>query len=383
MTAPRTVDAAGITLVLPEGCVARLQSRADGAEAVAAFVASSPDATTYHQPAWMAFARSIRGHADLVLVERDGAALFALPVHPEGRTIAIGNSGVLFPSGPRETTHKRSARALADLVQANPRLGWQGLQSLQAPAYDDAERTALLALLLEEAGVAGHPWWSRALTWSAHDPAPGTDDDPLDHLSDYDAKLRNQIRQGGRHGLTVSYALPRDRGEAAEVYREFTDLHRESWARTGLRPHGLGYWLDLNAAVTSSGSRDLVVMARGDDGQLVAAVTCHLRGSRAIYWAGASRPTGLEARANPFSLHAAITRARALGVTTFELGRFSTSEPSEKERSVTRYKAQFGGRVVRLTTLATPTSRGEWVAHQAYRLRRRASVLRGREFLYV
>ena len=139
----------------------------------------------------------------------------------------------------------------------------------------------------------------------------------------------------------------------------------------------------LGAAVVGAGGRELVVMARSTQGDLVAAVVCHLRGTRAIYWAGASRPSGLEARANQLSLHAAITRCRALGVTTFELGRFSTSEPSEKEVSITRYKAQFGGQVQRLTTLSTPTTRSQWLAHQAYRARRKVQVLRGGEYLYV
>ena len=383
MTDLRTVSVAGVTLALPDACVGRLQSDPDQAGAVSAFLATSPDTTTYHQPAWMAFARSIRRHADVLLVERDGAPQFAVPVHPEGRTLAIGVSGIVLPPGAREAAHKRAVRTLADLVAANPRYGWEGLQSAQAPAYDDPERTALVAWQLEQAGLAGAPLWSRLLCWGPDDPVPDEDDDPLDHLGGYDAKLRNQIRQAGRHGLQINHALPQDPGQAESVYRPFTDLHRESWARTGLRPHSLRYWTDLSAAVVAGGSRDLVVTARSPEGDLVAAVVCHLRGARALYWAGASRPTGLESRANQLCLHTAVTRARALGVTTFELGRFSAAEPSDKEQSVTRYKAQFGGSLLRLTTLATPTTRGQWLAHQAYRAQRRAQVLRGRDFLYV
>ena len=63
--------------------------------------------------------------------------------------------------------------------------------------------------------------------------------------ADYDAKLRNQIRQAGRQGIQLSYELPDDTVGATAVYRDFVALHRDSWGRTGLRPHGLRYFVAL------------------------------------------------------------------------------------------------------------------------------------------
>ncbi len=383
MTDPRTVTVAGLSLSLPEGQVARLQSRAEDAKVVDALVDASPDATLAHHRPWIEFTRGINGQADLLVVERDGAALFGLPIHPEGRTLMVGHSGVLFPPEAREAALKRSVRALRALLDANPALGLQGTQSAQARAYDDPDRTARLSWLIEQEALAGPSRWSRLLVWDPEAPAPDLADDPLDHLDGYDAKLRNQIRQADRHGITLDYVEPTDRASALAVYREFTELHGQSWARTGLRPHRVDYWLNLNAAVVDGGGRDLVVLARALEGDLIAAATCHLWGSRALYWAGASLPSGLEARANPYCLHAAVTRSRARGVTTFELGRFSAREASEKEQSITRYKAQFGGTVRRLTTLATPGTRAEWAAHQAYRAQRKLRVWRGGEHHYA
>ncbi len=244
-------------------------------------------------------------------------------------------------------------------------------------------RTTQLACLLEQEGMAGPSQWTRLLVWEADGARPGLEDDPLDHLDGYDAKLRSQIRQAARRGVQVDHALPTGADEAARVYQGFTSLHRESWTRTGLRPHGAAYWVGLNQAVVDSQGGDLVVEAHASDGELVAAVICHIWGRRAIYWAGASRPEGLASGANPMCLHTAITRCRALGVTTFELGRFSATEPSEKERSITHYKRQFGGQVARLTTLETSSGRAEQLAHQAYRVRRKLRVWRGGEHFYA
>jgi len=382
MTELRTVAVAGLTLALPEGHVARVLGRPDDTAAVESFLAASPDATLHHQPAWLEFDRSINRRVDLLVVERDGAPLVGIPIRPEGRTLMVGYSGALFPPGDREASLKRGVRALVAVAQANPRLGLQGAQSLQAPAYDDVSRTARLAWLIEQEGLAGPSQWSRLLTWSPDRPVPGIDDDPLDHLGEYDAKLRSQIRQAARHGLTVDHVLPTDASQASVVYADFTDLHRESWGRTGLRPHRDAYWVGLSQAVLRSGGQDLVVLARSPEGELVAAATCHLWGRRAIYWAGASLPSGLAAGGNPLCLHVAITRCRALGVTTFELGRFSATETGEKEQSITRYKAQFGGQVTRLTTLATRGGRVESAAHQAYRVGRKLRVWRGGEHFY-
>jgi hypothetical protein len=142
--------------------------------------------------------------------------------------------------------------------------------------------------------------------------------------------------------------LPATDAELQDAYRDFLALHRESWLRTGMTPHEPSYWIALARAILDGGGRDMIIYARDGEGRALAAVTCHLRSGRALYWAGASSEEGLSSRANPLCLHAAIQACRQLGVRHFELGRMDARERSEKELAITRYKAQFGGGLVRV-----------------------------------
>ena len=86
----------------------------------------------------------------------------------------------------------------------------------------------------------------------------------------------------------------------------------------------------------------------------MAGVTCHLYGPNAIYWSACSTIEGRSMRANPFCLHGAMSLCAELGVTHFELGRFTADESNPKERSITDYKAQFGGQLYAVPTLRSP-----------------------------
>jgi hypothetical protein len=91
-------------------------------------------------------------------------------------------------------------------------------------------------------------------------------------------------------------------------------------------------------------------------GKPLAGVVCHAYQSRAIYWSGCSSAIGLRSRAHQLCLHGAIVAARRQQVRTFELGRFRPEETSPKERSVTAYKSQFGGDLVRITSFSSTPS---------------------------
>jgi hypothetical protein len=138
----------------------------------------------------------------------------------------------------------------------------------------------------------------------------------------------------------------------------------------------------MSAAVTAIGGHDVMAVARLGDGEAVAVVSCHVYRGRALYMAGASTSVGLEARANPLCLHAAILECRALGVTTFELGRFDAREAADKESTITRYKSQFGGEIVRLTTFGTAPTAAQRASEQLHRARRKLRVLSGGEYFY-
>ena len=189
--------------------------------------------------------------------------------------------------------------------------------------------------LLGKHRASGQKQFSRALR-------ANTDVEP------YETELRNQIRKAVRNEMKVTYELPGDAAEIPAAYREFVPLHRASWQRTGMPPHDERYWSALSRAVIAGGGRDLLAYVHDRDGAPAAAVVCHVRDGHALYWAGCSSEEGLRANANPLCLHAAIQACRAIGVRRFELGRFFAREPSEKERAITRYKAQFGGELVHI-----------------------------------
>lgn len=370
MRRPETCSpsAGGVLLEVPPGYGARWLSDAADRMLVERWTSESREATVYNAPSYVEFARRQNGKADLLWLTREGNPVLGMPIHPYGDLfVSTGYSGVMFARGPRNAPLRWGVTALMALLAANGHLGFEVLQSVQAPAYDDPAYVTHLAFLLASNRLEGPSLYSRVL-----DVEPlvvgstvGPDVEPLtgacaawpdlsnalllEHgMRPYEAELRNQVRQAIRRGLSVTCAVPSTDAELQAVYDEFTPLHRESWIRTGMTPHRLEYWTALARAIVDGGGRDVAVCARDADGTALAAVTCHLRGDRALYWAGASSERGLAMRANPLCLHAAIQACRQLGARHFELGRFNAHETSGKELAITQYKAQFGGTLVRV-----------------------------------
>jgi hypothetical protein len=359
-------------------------------EAVKRRVTDSPDYTLYHSRPYIEFLRGQGALADVLLVTREGNPLFALPVHSfDGTGLDGGYSGLVFLTTGSERALRRAVAAFIELLERNRHVPFRLIQSAQAPAYDDSARVTLLQALLEERGVVLERLYGRLCDLDGQLPAPeqipvepgghhgalALDTDWLadESLNAYDPDARNQIRQALQQGLRVEYMHaggPRARGGAAgdpamptevtsepatqaAAYERFQPVHEESWARTGLLPKPYGYWPALSAAVAAAGGEDLVVLVLDRSGEPLAGVVCHAYQSRAIYWSGCSTAEGLRLHANPLCLHGAIAACRQLGASTFELGRFRADEPSTKERDVTRYKAQFGGRLLRITAFSS------------------------------
>ncbi|MGA9315376.1 MAG: GNAT family N-acetyltransferase [Solirubrobacteraceae bacterium] len=363
-------------LKVPAGYAARWLSDAADCALVERWTSDSPEATVYHASSYVEFAREQNGYADLLWLTRAGNPVLGIPVYPAGAVhMRTGYSGVMFARGPRDAPLRRGVTALMALLDANACLGFEVLQCAQAPAYDDPAYLTSLEFLLASHRLHGPCLYSRVLDVERLTSGSGTSTHAkslmtrltagpdtssellLEHgMAPYEAELRNQIRQAIRHGLRVTCALPSTEAEITNAYSEFTPLHRESWERTGMVPHPVEYWTGLARAVVAGGGRDMVVCARDGDGVPLAAVTCHLHGDRALYCAGASSERGLAARANPLCLHAAIQACRQLGVRHFELGRFDAQESSRKELAITRYKAQFGGGLVRIVGFRTQPS---------------------------
>ncbi len=349
----RPASPGGVRLTLPAGYQGRwLSDPADRARAES-WISSSPERCLYNTSSYIDFARRQNGRADLLWLVRDGNPVLGLPLHPLGDSrITTGYSGAMFPAGANDGSLRRGVAALVALLGANQRSGFQVLQSAQAQAYDDRARTTTLAYLLDEHRLSGPSLYSRVLELEPLDgdgvPALGNELLLAHGLDPYEAELRSQIRQAIRNRVHVTCSLPSSDAELRAVYDEFMPLHTESWRRTGMTPHRAPYLNGLARSILDGGGRDMMVFARDVDGTPLAAVNCHLGADRALYWAGASSESGLRARANPLCLHAAIQACRQLGVRHFELGRFDARESSQKERTINRYKAQFGGELVRV-----------------------------------
>ncbi|MFI5036898.1 MAG: GNAT family N-acetyltransferase [Solirubrobacterales bacterium] len=361
-TRSATRAAAGtIRLAIPDGYVARWLSEPGDRALIERWTAASREACAYNTPSYVEFARAQNGKADLLWLVRDGTPVLGLPLHPVGDSrVTTGYSGLMFPDGAGDGPLRRGVDALLALLAANKRLGFEVLQSAQAPAYDDPARVNSLAFLLDRHGLGGPPLYSRVIELAPLAARSEANPDLSSELllahgpmGSYDAKLRNQIRQAVRRGLHASCVLPSTDADIQAAYRDFMPIHQESWQRTGMTPHPLNYWTALARSIVDGGGRDMVVFVRDCDDTALATVTCHLRDDRALYWAGASREQGLRSRANPLCLHAAIQACTQLGVKYFELGRFHARERAQKELAITRYKAQFGGGLVRIVGFQT------------------------------
>ncbi len=326
------------------------------------FVSSSPDRTVHHQTPYIAFSRARNGSGDLLLVTKSGAPQFAIPLHPKGRFFfSTGYSGILFPDTSQESKLKDCVASLQAFLDANRHVGFHCIQAVPAPAYNNRDRMSLLDFLLSCSGVTRNEIFSRVLMIKDIDDsglaAPITTGslDPriLDNalLHHYDPDVRNQIRQAIRNNLTVDYFVlgPRTPNETLQTaYDLYAPVHTESWKRTGMVPHALEFWTAFSRAICDSGGTDLVVLSRSPEGKPIAGVTCQVYENRAIYWSGCSLVEGMNKRANPLTLHAAITLCRNLGAEAFELGRMDCADVSSKERTVNQYKAQFRGSMIRV-----------------------------------
>lgn len=375
MTATEPQRLGNVHLAIPTGYDALWLSHPDDRETVEKWTSASPDASVYHAPSYIEFAREENGSGDLLWLARDGNPVLGLPLHPASRRrFTTGYAGLLFPPGRRERPLREGVTALGDLLGTNRNTALHVLQAAQSPAYDIPGRMVALGRYLEEQRVRLLPVYSRVLDLPDAGAAvaqPGLSEQELvaTGLEPYEPELRNQIRKAVRNEMTVTYKLPGDAAEVPAAYREFVPLHRASWQRTGMPPHDERYWSALSRAVIAGGGRDLLAYVRDRDGAPAAAVVCHIRDGHALYWAGCSSEQGLRANANPLCLHAAIQACRAIGVRRFELGRFFAREPSEKERAITRYKAQFGGELVHIVGFEGGSGALAMLREQMFQLR--------------
>jgi hypothetical protein len=370
-----------LELWAPSGCQL-LSANGERAGDVEAWIRSSPDHTLYHLRPHTRFVAEQGVSADVVAVAKSGEILFAFPVYVESaRAFNGGFCGLLLPNTNKERTLRRTGAAIAELFAVNKHLRrFSAMQSLQCRGARDAARRSTLEWQLAALGAdfTTRDVFSRVLTLTPKSMLPRTSagatlpHDELDGelLAAYEGDLRNQIRQAQRNGLRVQYSIAS--GSVSEehmaLYAEYARLHGESWTRTGLHARPVEHWRTLCETVVATGATDVLVVVF-DGESAVAGVSCHVYEEQAIYWSGGSLVEGQKKRANPFALHAAIGLCRRLGVRWFEIGRFEPHE-NDKRQAIDRYKAQFGGQVVRVPNVTLERRDFATVAaDEAWRLR--------------
>lgn len=266
---------------------------------VAAFLSDCPDATAFHQPAWLAAIEAGTGHRALALgAERDGALVGYLPLHAIhsplfGRLLAstgfaVGG-GLLLAPGAEAQPLLRAAEELA-VRQNCPAIELRG-------------------------GVLPAPGAGWTLKTEAHCGfvIPLATDDEAQLLA-IPRKQRAEVRKGLERDLTVTVgSAPRDRAAHYAVYAESVRN-----LGTPVFPRSL-----FEVVLDRFGeAADILTVWHGE--QPVASVlSLYHRGAVLPYWGGGTR-AARPLRANDRMYFELMRHARTRGCIRFDFGRSKT-----------------------------------------------------------
>lgn len=165
-------------------------------------------------------------------------------------------------------------------------------------------------------------------------------------LAAMQSRTRSYVRAASR-ALNVRV------GSAPEDVETYMKLHRETYRRTGARPHPPTYFeMIMNQFVTQG----LAWMLIADlDGEAIAAGHFSLYKGAAAYWTGASTEAGRASHANELLQWEAMRRAIAAGASCFDSGETSSASKG-KARGISEFKRKFGGQAVPQTRIRTESS---------------------------
>lgn len=156
---------------------------------------------------------------------------------------------------------------------------------------------------------------------------------PEDLCKRYSELTRRELRKASQAEIRVREAKgPKD---LDTYYR----LHLETYARTGARPHPIGYFQTIFEKFQPLGLARILFAERR--GEVVAAQNTGLYKGGAIYWTGASI-SEKEGGENRVLFNAQILAARADGLTRYETGQAFVNSNDKKERGLSRFKRSFG-----------------------------------------
>jgi lipid II:glycine glycyltransferase (peptidoglycan interpeptide bridge formation enzyme) len=311
-----------------------------------AMVDGSQEGWLYQTSAWVEYAQRWGSKSvSFAVYDRNGLIVAVVPLYADHvrkgglriKRLLTGLSGPVIRQGLSPRTHRRVSdfifRNIDDLAE---RLHADMLQvrlTTCAPAYLPPLRSAINPLLYQGIAPPVHVGLLGGANTLTRVIFLDKDEDVL--FREMDEDCRNAVRQGERHGFQFV------QGSASADVEIYVQLHRETWARTGLTPHPKEYFMDMWNTFAPDGR--MVLLFAYDGTEVAATLLLHVYKGNVFYWGGASAEKSQRFRCNNYLMWNAIKWAKSSGFSVFEIGTFYPfPSVSAKEFAVGKYKAQFG-----------------------------------------
>jgi hypothetical protein len=154
------------------------------------------------------------------------------------------------------------------------------------------------------------------------------------------AGLSKTARNLIRRARTAGYrAAPADWTASLDAYY---DIHAETYARTGVRPHPRQYFAGIAAHVAPAGASRLLA-ALSPAGEPVAFHNTAYHGPGAVYHTGCSRDAVQADSLGYLLMWEALREARAAGAGWYDCGWIFPAATDPKQKGLTLFKTRFGG----------------------------------------
>jgi hypothetical protein len=150
-----------------------------------------------------------------------------------------------------------------------------------------------------------------------------------------EGRARTAVRKAEKAGISVRVA---DRPDDVNLYYR---LHRETYRRTGAKPHPRAYFERVWCDFLATGLARIWVAEM--DGQPVAAENFATYKGAAWYWTGAATARGLAVEANSLLQWEAMLWMAAAGMRWYDTGEAFPEARSGKLKGLNDFKRSFGG----------------------------------------
>ena len=149
-------------------------------------------------------------------------------------------------------------------------------------------------------------------------------------------KLGIQVRKAANHSDLDSYY----------------GLHRETYARSKIRPHPREYFESIWEDFLSRGTA-LALVAEDDQG-VIAAQTFAIYKKQAVYWTGCSKDQALSSGVNNLLQWNAMKHMIEQGIVSYETGEAFPAARSGKEKGLSDFKKAMGGNLTEVVRADLP-----------------------------